>query len=114
VQHAQARTLTVGVAYGRDAFTLTVADDGIGLPAEGAGPVEDTERLAEPGHFGLRGLQERARQMGGTLDITTAPGQGTQLRLRVRASGAYASTGGWRGRWRKVRHAAAAPGGDPA
>lgn len=106
LQHAQARTLTLSVAYGRDAFLLTVADDGSGLPTPGPGPVEDTEHLAAPGHFGLRGLQERARQMGGTLEITTAPGQGTQVRLRVRASGAYATPGGWRGRWRQARQAA--------
>jgi len=91
LQHAQATQLTVQVQYGADALLLTITDDGIGLPADGG--------TAPAGHFGLRGLRERARLMGGTLDISSSPGQGTTIQLRVRASGAYASPGRRPGWW---------------
>lgn len=50
---------------------LTVADDGVGLPG-------DPDELGRHS-FGLQCLQAAAQQMGGTLDITSAPGQGTSV-----------------------------------
>ncbi len=97
LQHAQATQLTVQVQYGADALLLTITDDGIGLPADGS--------AAPEGHFGLRGLRERARLMGATLDIRSNTGQGTAIQLRVRASGAYASTDRRPGWWPARRRA---------
>jgi NarL family two-component system sensor histidine kinase YdfH len=54
---------------------VVVRDDGAGFD------VEAVAGLA--GHYGLRGLRERARLLGGTLDVTSAPGQGTTIRLTV-------------------------------
>ena len=112
LQHAKATTITVRVDYADDALTLTVADDGMGLPTGTPSHADGSDRLAAPGHFGLRGLHERAHQMGGTLDIRSAPGEGTQITLRVRASGAYALATGWRRWWPSTRSAAAL--NDPA
>jgi two-component system sensor histidine kinase UhpB len=47
----------------------TVIDDGIGLPAD----------WARPGHFGLRGLADRAQQLGGTFTIGNQGGRGVCL-----------------------------------
>lgn len=102
LQHARARVISVRVDYGADALTLTVEDDGVGLPVAGDATEAQADSVATPGHYGLRGLQERARQMGGTLEIASQPGRGTRVKLRVRAAGAYAASG-WRGRWRTAR-----------
>jgi two-component system, NarL family, sensor kinase len=51
---------------------LTVRDDGGGF--------DPTAPVAE-GHLGLRGLADEARVLGGALEITSAPGRGTELRL---------------------------------
>lgn len=50
-------------------IVATVTDDGIGLAAE----------WARPGHFGLRGLADRVRQLGGTFDIGSEDGRGVRL-----------------------------------
>jgi signal transduction histidine kinase len=55
---------------------LTVKDDGSGFDPDGA---FSTGR----GHFGLLGMRERARRMGGEISVTSAPGQGTSVELRV-------------------------------
>ncbi|MNR25579.1 Sensor histidine kinase LiaS [compost metagenome] len=62
---------------------LSVKDDGAGIAQDvlGAG--------SRPGHWGLPGMRERAAQLDGTLDIASAPGQGTELTLRIPAASAY-------------------------
>jgi signal transduction histidine kinase len=55
-------------------LTLEVSDDGNGI---------DPAMLAKPKAFGLRGLHERARTVGGWLDISSRPGQGTSVILSV-------------------------------
>ena len=72
-QHAQARTLTVQLAAGSPTVLL-VRDDGIGF---------DAGTAALPGHFGLAGIRERARLVGGELAVTTRKGQGTEVRLSI-------------------------------
>ncbi|MFE5599792.1 HAMP domain-containing sensor histidine kinase [Streptomyces coelicoflavus] len=67
-RHADAERLEVGLARADDAVTLTIADDGRGIEAahEGAG---------------IRGMRERALLIGAALDITSASGAGTRIRL---------------------------------
>lgn len=105
LQHARATQLTVQVQYGADALLLTITDDGIGLPAAMQPDGSAESHAAPAGHFGLRGLRERARLMGATLDIRSSAGQGTTIRLRVRASGAYASPARRPGWWPARRRA---------
>ncbi len=71
-KHAQAGHVWLSLETGDDALTLRVADDGRG-PADGA--PEDMEGL----HFGLRGLQERADYLGGTVTLTRRAGGGAEL-----------------------------------
>lgn len=39
--------------------------------------------LAADGHYGVVGMHERAKRAGGTLAVTSAPGEGTTVRLEV-------------------------------
>jgi signal transduction histidine kinase/GAF domain-containing protein len=75
-KHAHARHVWITVAIDADrALVVTVRDDGAGF-------VVDLDRVA-PGHFGLRGMRERAEEFGGTLDLTSAPDQGTTVTLTL-------------------------------
>jgi NarL family two-component system sensor histidine kinase YdfH len=70
-RHAKAGQAAVRLSADEDGFRLTISDDGVGFdPAAAA---------ARPGHFGLMGLQERVRLIGGTLGIESTPGKGTRL-----------------------------------
>lgn len=71
VKHAGAGKVTVDLHHGGNVLSMEVSDDGRGLEA-GA--------LAKPGCLGLRGLAERARAAGGSLDISSA-GRNTTLML---------------------------------
>jgi signal transduction histidine kinase len=83
-KHAGPGTVSVAVNAVPDELTVEVADSGRGFAA---GP-ESADR--GPGHhFGLGMMRRRVAEAGGTLDIDSAPGQGTRLvaRLPVRGSG---------------------------
>ena len=72
-KHARARSIELEIDYGdrsSDGVRLLVADDGVG-----------SEQL--DGGFGLIGLQERARQQGGVLDVASTPGEGVRLSLEL-------------------------------
>jgi signal transduction histidine kinase len=92
--HAGATRIQVHIDYGTP-FSLIVADDGKGL--------DDAVRQQgyRSGHWGLLGMRERARGIGGQVAIDSARGIGTTIRLTVRR--AYCATG-WQGfmaRWRR-------------
>jgi two-component system NarL family sensor kinase len=70
-------TVTVCVSDDPAVATLTVTDDGAGF---------DAEAPRNRDSFGLRGLRDLAREAGGTLTVTSTPGQGTTVQLEVPAS----------------------------
>jgi two-component system sensor histidine kinase UhpB len=72
LRHAQPRHVDIDVAARSLEITLTVADDGVGLPQD----------WARPGHFGLRGLIERVERLGGSLTLE-ARTPGTRLTARI-------------------------------
>jgi signal transduction histidine kinase len=74
VQHAQAQNIAIHVRYDPAGLTLSVADDGVGFKLP---PSPDL--LTGAGHFGLVGLRERVTQLGGTLEVHTAPDEGTRI-----------------------------------
>jgi two-component system, NarL family, sensor kinase len=74
VRHARAEHLRVEVAGDDRAVRLLVRDDGVGFDAA-------DERRA--GSYGLRGLQSLVEDGGGRIDVETAPGSGTTLRMVV-------------------------------
>ena len=79
-RHAAARHVRLGLALAEGGIWLTVSDDGQGT-APGA---------VREGGFGLRGLRERAAPLGGQLDLSSTPGEGTQLSLWLPLPGARA------------------------
>ncbi|MGI8769851.1 MAG: sensor histidine kinase [Acidobacteriaceae bacterium] len=76
VRHAQAQHIEVGLNYDAISVRLLVADDGRGFTA-------DLTSLAASGHFGLRGMQERAKEIGGRMVIDSAPAEGTRISVAV-------------------------------
>jgi two-component system, NarL family, sensor histidine kinase UhpB len=69
LRHAQASRVDIVVQSDAQRIIATVTDDGVGLPAD----------WTRPGHFGLRGLTDRVRQLGGTFNIGEHEGRGVRL-----------------------------------
>jgi len=71
-RHSGARAIEVVLTFDEDGATVTVTDDGIGFdpgaPRDG---------------FGLDGLASRVQVVGGLVDVTSAAGSGTRVRVRV-------------------------------
>ncbi|HEX5501716.1 MAG TPA: response regulator [Thermomicrobiales bacterium] len=85
-KHARARAVTVALTFAPDAVALTVRDDGVGcatgvLPDGGAG------------HFGLVGMRERARLLGGTFAVRAGRAGGTEVRVSIPREGVDAGAG---------------------
>jgi signal transduction histidine kinase len=75
VKHAKATEVRVGVERTTDSVTLTIEDNGRGFaPAEAA---------AKTSGFGLAGMAERVRMLGGEWQIDSQHEQGTTVTIRV-------------------------------
>jgi len=85
-QHAHAWRVEVDIRYEDEQFRLRVRDDGKGIDPN----VLANQRLE--GHYGLRGMPERAALIGGKLAVWSEVGAGTEVELRLPASSVYAST----------------------
>jgi two-component system nitrate/nitrite sensor histidine kinase NarX len=77
-RHAAARHVSVRLVAKPSIVVLNVEDDGAGFDATRLDAHADA-------HLGLAIMRERAESLGGTLDVTSAPGQGTRLEVRVPA-----------------------------
>lgn len=75
VRHAQPRTVRIAMADEVSHWTLSVSDDGIGLPSE-------AEIAAQDG-FGLTSMRERATAIGAEWSIRSARGAGTSVVVRI-------------------------------
>jgi signal transduction histidine kinase len=73
-RHARATAVTIDVRHDQSGLALEIADDGIGLG--------DTE-IRHPGHHGLANMRQRATQVGGYLEVTSAEPTGTRIVVRV-------------------------------
>ena len=86
-RHAHARTIEAEIRYEGKLLRLRIRDDGTGIKESllgKAGPV---------GHYGLRGMRERAAQIGAQLDVWSEHGAGTEIELRVPDEIAYKAEG---------------------
>jgi signal transduction histidine kinase len=77
-EHSGASAVSVGVRARRSSIEVHVTDDGMGFEVERA-----VARAAQRGRMGLVGIGERARVLGGTFEIESAPGGPTTLRLTL-------------------------------
>jgi signal transduction histidine kinase len=76
LRHAQATQASIKVEFTAQAINLKIQDNGVGFDV----PKSPAEFVPK-GHFGLVGLYERAQLIGAGLEITSAPGKGTQLSI---------------------------------
>ncbi|WP_109806952.1 sensor histidine kinase [Sphingosinithalassobacter portus] len=94
-RHARGDRVEVLIGFDAHQFVVRVRDNGTGIDPDvlGAG--------GRAGHFGLAGMRERARGVGGELAIDAAPGSGTDVSFVVPATLAYRLAEAPRGRlWR--------------
>lgn len=77
-RHAEADQVTIELRLQDEELRLRIRDDGVGLPKD-----PDTVELADLGHYGLRGIVERAERVGGSAVITAAPDQGVTIDVRA-------------------------------
>jgi len=90
-KHADAKQIEVELRYDERQLRLRVRDDGKGI---------DPKFLTEEGragHYGLHGMRERARLVGGKLTVWSAPESGAEVELSIPAARAYATSAStWR------------------
>lgn len=72
-KHARARTVVITLEASAGELVLRVRDDGRGFDAA----------KSFPGHLGLHSMRERAAAVGGVIAITSAPGQGSEVTIRI-------------------------------
>jgi signal transduction histidine kinase/ligand-binding sensor domain-containing protein len=72
IRHAQPNSIVVRLCYGVEVVTLCIKDDGCGF-------LHQETRQADEGHLGILGMTERARKLGGKLDVHSSPGAGTEV-----------------------------------
>lgn len=76
LKHGAPGKIDIIMKFSSEQTALEVRDNGRGFdPATSPGPHD--------GHFGLQGMHERVKRLGGTLAITSAPGQGTSIKVVV-------------------------------
>lgn len=74
-RHAQAKQAWLHLVRNEKGLQIEIGDNGVGFDPE--------KCLDLSGHYGLKGMQERARLAGGRLEIQSAPGNGTKLYLQL-------------------------------
>jgi signal transduction histidine kinase/ligand-binding sensor protein len=74
VKHAKAREVQINIQFDENLVSLEMIDDGQGF---------EKETASQSGGFGLQGIRERTQQLGGSLEIESAPTKGTRLKVRI-------------------------------
>jgi signal transduction histidine kinase len=93
LRSARARTIEVELSYRHSDLCVRIRDDGHGIDRV------FLEVGGRPGHWGIRGMRERARRIGAAFDIWTGAGLGTEVSLKVPAGIAYRESGAQSHRW---------------
>jgi signal transduction histidine kinase len=90
-RHSTASVVEMVLYYARDRFRMVVRDNGGGMDPE-------IQRSGREGHWGLSGMHERSKKIGGRLNILSAAGAGTEIDLIVPAIVAFepSASGGFR------------------
>jgi signal transduction histidine kinase len=75
--HAQATAIELLIVYGTRDLRVTVRDDGCGIDAD------TLDQGSRAGHWGLKGMRERAHEIEARLEIRSRPGAGTEVDVLV-------------------------------
>ena len=78
IRHARATSLSIISEHTKRYIRITVEDDGVGFDSEIVGP-----SVTRTGRFGLFSIRERMIDMGGSLEIDSAPGKGCKITLTL-------------------------------
>lgn len=78
IVHAGCESIVVAAHVTGSCTEMTVTDDGCGFDARTL-----PAQARANGHFGLVGMHERAKRFGGSVALTTAPGEGTTVRVSI-------------------------------
>jgi signal transduction histidine kinase/ligand-binding sensor domain-containing protein len=89
-RHSQASRVVVELDYQMRQFRFSCHDNGRGFDAG------IWQRNEANGHWGLRGIAERAEKIGGKFSCASSPGQGTNVQVSVPARRAYVRANGFR------------------
>jgi signal transduction histidine kinase len=81
--HAVASHIEVEIRYEQDQLRVRIRDDGKGIDPK------VLKAGGRPGHWGIQGMCERARQIGASLDFWSEGGAGTEVQLTLPARLAY-------------------------
>jgi signal transduction histidine kinase/ligand-binding sensor domain-containing protein len=85
-RHARARRIEVEIRYDEGQLRVRVRDDGKGIDRKFLGEEQ------RAGHWGLNGMRERAKAVGGNLAVWSKVESGTEVELTIPASIAYAKS----------------------
>src|ERR1700683_494654 len=81
--HARAKRIEAEIRFEEQMLRMRIRDDGIGIGEQHLG------EAGRAGHYGLRGMRERAARLDGQLDVWTEAQAGTEIELRIPARIAY-------------------------
>lgn len=76
VKHSGATTVSIQLIFGPDSVAMEIKDNGSGLVAARVA-------ASDQPHYGLLGMKERAKRIGGRLDVSGPAGEGTMVRVSV-------------------------------
>ena len=85
-RHAHARRIEVEIHYDLRRLRLRVRDDGRGIDSK------IVSEKGRPGHYGIRGMGERAKAIGGNLELWSNLDSGTEIELSIPAHAAYSTS----------------------
>jgi signal transduction histidine kinase len=76
LKHSGASQIRIGLKQTPNLVEIMIADNGSGFEhAEAPGQAD--------GHFGLQGMRERTKRLGGRIELDTTPGNGTTIHVRI-------------------------------
>jgi signal transduction histidine kinase len=82
-KHSAARQVSIIASWQPGLLTVLVDDDGVGGAASSGQGAVSQHTASHHGGTGLRGLTDRIEALGGTLTLSSPPGQGTRLRAEL-------------------------------
>ncbi len=87
-RHAGADAIEIAISFGEHEIELSIKDNGSGFRAPSS-----AGEFVGSGRLGLMGMYERAQLVGGSLDISSVAGQGTEVKVRLSSESSRTEAG---------------------